>query len=1765
MEIAYFKEKLDKEEKENIFLIDEKNELINNLTIEKEKFNDLKLTIEMVKSERDLLADELSKIIPQFEKLKEVEENFHLKQIEFENSKLKSEENINNGISQSLEYMNLLKDFKKQLEIKANLIDEANPTGKIEVITESIKELDENYALQFRDMTDKINLLVNECNTMKQELDSKDQIILSKDKSIQEEIEKNKQYENTIEFLNNKITYYSNTLESDSTNKSLSFSQTNKCAAKYIEYLENAFVENKKFTNNIVLHYGFFDKMKHSEDIKYESSNDDSGSNSNSNNNTKSSKDILSTNMNTSSISEFQKIINDKDLEIQSLNKKLNVLLHQKEMFANSEDTNNTNSDYSNNIVENGRLYTENSNLIQSDNNNNNTKELEELRMQITKLKEALDAKTNLIMEFSDIEKNNTDESFVIYENGNRHPEIMSDPSKQTIEQSTSSILKKPESDSSTDLENNLKNKEFLLDKEDFYKIKNIILEIQNDNKEREDQIEDLIEKMKIFIKDINTNSYTIEDISNFLKQYIENVNSIYELTKIYNFQFDSFISSTPEHVDKSTTFSNGPFIKCDSNEINSSFIKKPIFVDAKIQTSEESILKIDSYSQTNNENINFKESPIISNDVSISDQQSNRENDSYLNKQCYLDKKFYKLLNTLNKLLEGESKKSKIIKNACQKKMNKNKNILSLTKKDSDKLMTELNKLLQIQNKIKDYLNKHMKDLRLINHNDGDSELISNTTTSENIDSLDVSSFNFDDTINKESNENLKLLARLDDVIKSLNLSNEIKGKLEEKTKGLLRLWKFEMNKYNELFNKYENLKKSFDNLKSKSLDEKKSMKDVIDKYKNLLKENTNVENDLKNKNKVLNDQNIKLTKKIEKLIIELKNKKNREDEILQYKKNNLIYKIDNLSKNLNNLNNDALSNDYFDKKKVSSIINENSNLLSKNQELEGKLKETEYELENTKRNVKNEINNMNGTIKNLTKIKETLENNNNRLQNEVNDLQKLLLKLKDNSNNELVKMLEDETERLTNELNQAKELLTKERSRSNSELEKLKQIYEIRYNRLNDEKNIFKREVDQIKDDKREFEIEIEKHKSIKNDLLNKIEQLNENYNKTKKFYDRRLEEYNKRMMKLNDIEKKNSEYETNEDQIKTLTDRLEESEKIIKDLNCQLEKITDEKGKIYMELTSQLNKINKEIVNQNKKIQSLNREKSKDQKEIEHFKTNIQKLTNEKQTIKKELDLLLIKQKQNNNLKIKSINQNNEDLISLLKAEISKLKIKVIQLKNQKNTDPLYNKNYLISIISIFFYKIKIANKEKEILKKQISYIKSCNENAKNKKHIKHVEKRAYSSLKRVVNAIIFINRTKKSIIKWKFIKNISPMFFNNYILSYKYISSHINNIIAYRNKIQTNLNKINNTTKKSSNSSTIYGSNNDDDTSISEFSEIKATSIPTEDTRQIVSSKYTTDTINNNINSNDNNSSTILKVKNNNSKNKNNYPFKPQLIDKNLTIEKAKEEIQKIRHDLTNPELNSEWESKSESKSEIELVNHINNNKPAVYELLNTIHDNLNKIKYNYCNDDDHSSLLKNKSIDLYTPSIQSDSNDTLTTSYDISTNFLIDSNQQQSLSDEIYSTNTPKKKFKERKMEGNTFTNNLYDISELSNISDMSIFTNEKSSLESDFSFENISTSLSYNDSSDDYLEGTNKVEKNNEGEKQTKQNKKPHKNLKNLENNDPLNITKLTSYNSNDSETSNLFSSYDSEYSTPQTEDEYGNKNFAFSSNLSTVTSSSFL
>jgi len=104
--------------------------------------------------------------------------------------------------------------------------------------------------------------------------------------------------------------------------------------------------------------------------------------------------------------------------------------------------------------------------------------------------------------------------------------------------------------------------------------------------------------------------------------------------------------------------------------------------------------------------------------------------------------------------------------------------------------------------------------------------------------------------------------------------------------------------------------------------------------------------------------------------------------------------------------------------------------------------------------------------------------------------------------------------------------------------------------------------------------------------------------------------------------------------------------------------------------MELSSQLNKIGKEVIQQNRKIKSLNREKSKDQKEIELYKDNLQKFIKEKNDIREELDAVLSNQKLTNDSHFKNVNKDNEDLISLLKAEISKLKIKVIQLKNQKN---------------------------------------------------------------------------------------------------------------------------------------------------------------------------------------------------------------------------------------------------------------------------------------------------------------------------------------------------------------------------------------------------------------------------------------------------------------------------------------------------------------
>jgi len=817
MEIDFLKKKLDKEEKENTFLIDEKNSLIDNLTNEKEKINDLKLTLEMIQSERDLLADELSKIIPQFEKLKEVEEKFHKKQMDFENSKLRSEESISNGLSQSLEYMNLLKDFKKQLEIKANLIDEANPTGKIEVITESIKELDENYIFQLREMTDKINNLVDECNKLKKELESKDQTILNKDKDIQDEKEKNKQFQNTIDLLNNKISYFSNMNSTDSEtilNTSIGSSgsfhtskiNSNVAAAKYIEYLENAFIEDKKFSNNIVLHYALFDKGKKQtpDDLKKK-------------NTPSASTNIGETTTSSSDISKLQKIINDKDLVIQSLNQRISALLHEKEMLGNS-DNNDTNNDNDSVIKttsmdnSNGQPKIINKNYYKNKNNNNNIlsslgnstsyieseskkdEEIQELKEQNRKLKEALNAKTNLIMEFSDIEKNNTEGSFIIYENSSHNTNINDDNylSKQRVrsrshseinlyQTSNSSLKKSPFSSS------NNSNKEFTLDKEDFYKVKEIILEVMDEKKEKESQLTDLNQQLEVFASEIKEKKYSIKTIIHYLKDYVKTVFKVLETSKIYNFQFESLNSFASEYVNKST-----------EDVTPSLIIKKPILLNANTQTTPINQLLIDSYTQTNN--INYEWNNL--------DKKIEENNDkiikgliSSLNQNS--KNKFFKLLNTLCKLLEGENKKSKIIRNACQKKINKNKNTLSLTPKDSEKLINELNKLISIQKKIKEYLRKHMKQIEnAMLASERDPGLISDTTNSSEsiINSLDLMSITFDENQNMSENnvnENLKLLLKLDDILKSLNINNEIKCKLEERTEGLMKLWKFEMNKY--------------------------------------------------------------------------------------------------------------------------------------------------------------------------------------------------------------------------------------------------------------------------------------------------------------------------------------------------------------------------------------------------------------------------------------------------------------------------------------------------------------------------------------------------------------------------------------------------------------------------------------------------------------------------------------------------------------------------------------------------------------------------------------------------------------------------------------------------------------------------------------------------------------------------------------------------------------------------------------------------------
>jgi len=836
MEIDILKEKLNREEKENNFLIGEKNNLINNLTDKKDMYNDLQLTVEMIKSERDLLAEELSKIIPQFEELKGVKETFYEKQKKFEDSKLKSEKNLHHGLNQSLEYMKLLKDFKKQLEIKANLIDEVNPTGKIEVITESMKQLDENYLVQLRDMTNQINFLVDECNMLKQELESKDQAITQKDKSIQEEVEKNQQFQNTIDFLNKKISYYSSAMTSeDRLNKSLSLNKKSNCAAaKYIEFLENAFIENKKFSNDIILHYGLFEnggRNPEDSNTSYNASDENDSSES----------------------SHLQKIISDKNLEIQSLNQKLSALLREKELYGSSQSTSNNNVNDPNN---NSNSNSNNTSSTQSANNSNATstnsqenssqkEELEALKEQYKKLKQALEAKTNLMMEFSDIEKNNPEESFVIYESNshnlnednNNNDSNNTSNNNNTLSKSNSTSnsnlsIKKSASASSADAANVSNNREFTLDKEDFYHIKDIIVDIMDDKKERNEEIMTLNKGLESLVENLeanNSDTLTPTMTAQYLKEYLDELNRICRESKIYNFQFESFTSSSsgPEMVDKSTEFSKLATPKT-SGSLHATTVITPITTPPAATTTaatittaattttaatntattttsinKNTVLLIDAITQTENDYI------VIDKEKEKEKEVIEKENSFLVEAKNKLHK-FYRLLNTVYKLLEGENKNSKIIRNACQKKMNKHKNVLSLSEKDSSKLMSELNKLLKVQKRIKDYINKHRKELEntLFPADSGLDLLFS--SSSEMSSSLEFSSMNLDDknshsnSSNQSSNskemalnEHLKLLLRLDDIVKSLNDSNDIKAKLEERAEELLKLWKFEMEKY--------------------------------------------------------------------------------------------------------------------------------------------------------------------------------------------------------------------------------------------------------------------------------------------------------------------------------------------------------------------------------------------------------------------------------------------------------------------------------------------------------------------------------------------------------------------------------------------------------------------------------------------------------------------------------------------------------------------------------------------------------------------------------------------------------------------------------------------------------------------------------------------------------------------------------------------------------------------------------------------------------
>ncbi|CAD8139037.1 unnamed protein product [Paramecium octaurelia] len=312
--------------------------------------------------------------------------------------------------------------------------------------------------------------------------------------------------------------------------------------------------------------------------------------------------------------------------------------------------------------------------------------------------------------------------------------------------------------------------------------------------------------------------------------------------------------------------------------------------------------------------------------------------------------------------------------------------------------------------------------------------------------------------------------------------------------------------------------------------------------------------------------------------------------------------------------------------------------------------------------------------------KLKQKIEN----FQAEIKHLQDLV---------EQGNALQSQTNKIT-ELQTQKEDLMKERDSLQAELIKNRSetgnlIEKLKL--LENEKLILDQSSQQLKKNLQEMQEKVDKDEQRRNNINEELEQLRQNYIKTKKEYEKQKEDLSKVQVELKKqtetLQKKDIDKEIEENELKNLRDQVTDVKKIYKEIMAKKEENEDIRESNEAEIIklkneknnarTHLNQIEKKNNNLNKKLLDLQKQRDKIIKDKEVAINSIQQLDRHVTDTKKfnEQDQQLLEELRkahinfaNHKAKSEEYNSKLNEKINLIDKEIESYEKEILQLQEE-----------------------------------------------------------------------------------------------------------------------------------------------------------------------------------------------------------------------------------------------------------------------------------------------------------------------------------------------------------------------------------------------------------------------------------------------------------------------------------------------------------------